>query len=160
MLNKNNKIKVWQDPAWFIAFGFGSGLMPIAPGTWGTIAAFPVYLLMTGLSTPWYIFITLAFFFIGIWASAQVTRDLGIQDFGGIVWDEVVGLLVTMTCVPVGLYWLIAGFFLFRLFDIWKPWPICLVDKHIHGGLGIMLDDVLAALPACLILQCFAWINL
>lgn len=160
MLSNNNKMKVWQDPSWFIAFGFGSGLMPVAPGTWGTLAAFPVYLLMTGLSMSSYVLLTLVLFFIGVGVCARVTRELGIQDFSGIVWDEVIGLLVTMIGVPVGFCWLMAGFLLFRFFDIWKPWPIRLVDKHIHGGLGIMLDDVLAALPACLILHGFAWVLL
>jgi phosphatidylglycerophosphatase A len=149
--------KVWQDPAYFIAFGFGSGLMPIAPGTWGTLAAMPLYLLMVGLPLWLYLFITLLAFILGVWVSEKVSRDLGVHDYSGIVWDEVVGYLLTMAMVPVGLGWMIAGFLLFRLFDIWKPQPIGLVDAKVKGGLGIMLDDVLAAIPAWLILQLLIW---
>lgn len=148
--------KVWQDPAWFIAFGFGSGLMPVAPGTWGTLAALPVFALLAGLSLPAYLVITLLLFVLGVWASDKVSNELGEHDFAGIVWDEVVGYLLTMACAPVGWFWMAAGFVLFRLFDIWKPFPISVVDRNVQGGLGIMLDDVLAAVPAWLILQLLA----
>jgi phosphatidylglycerophosphatase A len=145
--------KVWQDPAYFIAFGFGSGLMPIAPGTWGTLAAMPIYLLWA--NSPWqiYLILTLAAFVLGVVVSDKVSTELGVHDYSGIVWDEVVGYLLTMFLVPVNIWWMIIGFFLFRLFDIWKPQPIGFVDKHVHGGLGIMLDDVLAAVPAWAVLQ-------
>ncbi|MBA3535386.1 MAG: phosphatidylglycerophosphatase A [Tatlockia sp.] len=157
-MNSVNLVKkVWQDPAYFIAFGFGSGLMPIAPGTWGTLAAMPLYLLMIGLPLWLYLFITLLAFLLGVWVSERVSRELGVHDYSGIVWDEVVGYLLTMAMVPVGLGWMIAGFLLFRLFDIWKPQPIGLVDAKVKGGLGIMLDDVLAAIPAWLILQLLVW---
>ncbi len=157
-MNSVNLVKkVWQDPAYFIAFGFGSGLMPIAPGTWGTLAAIPLYLLMIGLPLWLYLFITLLAFLLGVWVSERVSRELGVHDYSGIVWDEVVGYLLTMAMVPVGLGWMIAGFLLFRLFDIWKPQPIGLVDAKVKGGLGIMLDDVLAAIPAWLILQLLVW---
>lgn len=158
MINKHQLSKiVWQDPAYFISFGFGSGLLPIAPGTWGTLAAIPVYLMIASLPWTFYLGFTLVAFIFGVYASAKVTRDLGEEDYSGIVWDEVVGYLLTMTMVPVGWGWIILGFFLFRLFDILKPWPIRLVDKKVKGGLGIMLDDVLAAIPAWLILQLLAW---
>ncbi|MBA2653171.1 MAG: phosphatidylglycerophosphatase A [Tatlockia sp.] len=149
--------KVWQDPAYFIAFGFGSGLMPIAPGTWGTIAAIPLYLLLVNLPLWIYLSFTLVAFILGVWVSTKVSRELGAHDYSGIVWDEVVGYLITMVMVPVGWGWMIVGFFLFRLFDIWKPQPIRLVDQKVKGGLGIMLDDVIAAIPAWLILQLLAW---
>ncbi len=145
--------KVWQDPIYFIAFGFGSGLMPIAPGTWGTLAAMPVYLLIAGFSWPIYLIATLAAFILGVSVCEKVSSDLGIHDYSGIVWDEVVGYMLTMFLAPVSLLWMIVGFFLFRLFDIWKPQPIGYVDKHVQGGLGIMLDDVLAAIPAWIIMQ-------
>ena len=145
--------KVWQDPIYFIAFGFGSGLMPIAPGTWGTLAAMPVYLLIAGFSWPIYLIVTLAAFILGVSVCEKVSSDLGIHDYSGIVWDEVVGYMLTMFLAPVSLLWMIVGFFLFRLFDIWKPQPIGYVDKHVQGGLGIMLDDVLAAIPAWIIMQ-------
>ncbi|KTD65634.1 phosphatidylglycerophosphatase A family protein [Legionella shakespearei] len=149
--------RVWQDPVYFIAFGFGTGLMPIAPGTWGTLAAFPVYLLM--LNTHWsiYLGLTLLAFILGVWVSDKVSKDLGVHDYKGIVWDEVVGYLLTMFLAPVGVTWMITGFLLFRIFDIWKPQPIRLIDKKVHGGLGIMLDDVAAAIPAWLIMQALAW---
>lgn len=145
--------KVWQDPVWFIAFGFGSGLLPKAPGTWGTLAAFPVYLLIASLTTGWYLFVALLLFLLGVWVSERVTQALKVQDYPGIVWDEVVGYLLTMTAVPITLGWMLTGFVLFRIFDIWKPQPIRYIDKHVKGGAGVMIDDVLAALPAWIILQ-------
>ncbi len=149
--------RVWQDPVYFIAFGFGLGLMPFMPGTWGTLAAIPIYLLI--FNAPWsvYLLITVIAFIIGVFVSDRVSRDLGTHDYKGIVWDEVVGYLLTMFGAPRGLSWMFLGFILFRIFDIWKPQPIRWVDKKIHGGLGIMLDDVLAALPAWLIMQLLAW---
>lgn len=149
--------KVWQDPAYFIAFGFGSGLMPFAPGTWGTLAAIPVYLLLAGFSPLLYLFFTLIAFLLGVWVSNKVSAQLGVHDYSGIVWDEVVGYLITMTMVPLSLSWMLIGFLLFRLFDIWKPQPIRWVDKQVEGGLGIMLDDVIAAIPAWLIMQLLVW---
>ena len=145
--------KVWQNPAYFIAFGFGSGLSPIAPGTCGTIIAIPIYLLLSFYSWPVYLALTCAAFFLGVVVSDIVSRDLGEHDYKGIVWDEVVGYLLVMFMVPKGGISMALGFILFRLFDIWKPQPIRWVDKRIHGGLGIMLDDVLAAVPAWVILQ-------
>lgn len=149
--------KVWQDPWYFIAFGFGSGLMSFMPGTWGTLAAVPFYFLICDLSPSLYLVITLLAFILGVVASDRVTRDLGIHDYKGIVWDEVVGYWLTMFLAPRGFMWVILGFVLFRIFDIWKPQPIRWIDKKVHGGLGIMLDDVLAAVPAWLIIQILAW---
>lgn len=149
--------QVWQDPRYFIAFGFGSGLMPIAPGTWGTLAALPLYLLLVKTSWPIYLAFTVLAFFIGVSVSEKVTKDLGIQDYGGIVWDEVVGYLLCLFMLPLDLKWIILGFFLFRLFDIWKPYPIRLIDEKVQGGLGVMLDDVLAAVPVWVILQVLYW---
>ncbi len=149
--------KVWQDPAYFIAFGFGSGLLPYVPGTWGTLAAIPIYLLIAHTAWGIYLGITIAAFILGVVVSDKVSRELGLHDYKGIVWDEVVGYLLTMFLAPVGLTWMLVGFLLFRVFDIWKPYPIRWVDQHVHGGLGIMLDDVLAAIPAWLILQLLVW---
>lgn len=148
--------KVWQNPIYFIAFGFGSGLSPIAPGTCGTLAAIPIYWLLSSCSFPVYVLVTCAAFILGVKVSDIVSRELGEHDYQGIVWDEIVGYLLTMLMVPKGLWWVIAGFILFRLFDIWKPWPISWVDKRVQGGLGIMLDDVLAAIPAWIIIQLLA----
>jgi len=157
MNQANLATRVWQDPVYFIAFGFGSGLMPMAPGTWGTLAAIPLYLLLMHNHWAVYLAVTVLAFGLGVWVSDKVSRDLGVHDYKGIVWDEVVGYLLTMFMVPHGLGWIIAGFVLFRIFDIWKPQPIRYIDKKVMGGMGIMLDDVLAAVPAWLILQLCAW---
>ncbi len=150
--------KVFRDPRYFIAFGFGSGLLPYAPGTWGTLAAIPIYFLLVTLTPLVYLFTVIVFFVLGVWLSTHVTRELGEPDYSGIVWDEVVGYLLTMLYAPQGIGWALVGFFLFRFFDIVKPYPICLVDKHMKNGLGVMLDDVLAAVPSWILLQTLAWI--
>ncbi|AMP90553.1 TPA: phosphatidylglycerophosphatase A [Legionella pneumophila] len=149
--------RVWQDPVYFIAFGFGSGLMSIAPGTWGTLAAIPLYLLMINAHWSIYLLWTALAFALGVWVSDRVTEDLGVHDYKGIVWDEVVGYLLTMFLAPKGISWMLIGFILFRIFDIWKPQPIRMIDQRVHGGLGIMLDDVLAAIPAWCIMQILVW---
>ena len=145
--------KVWRNPVYFIAFGFGSGLSAVAPGTCGTLVAVPMVWILSSYSWPIYAILTCIAFIVGVVVSERVTRDLGEHDYKGIVWDEIVGYALTMFMVPRGLFWLIAGFILFRLFDIWKPEPIGWVDRQVKGGLGIMLDDVLAAIPAWMILQ-------
>lgn len=149
--------KVWQDPTYFIAFGFGSGLMPTAPGTWGTLAALPLYLLMMHCHWAVYLLLTLAAFALGVWVCECVSKDLGVHDYKGIVWDEVVGYLLTMFLAPPGFKWMLCGFVLFRIFDIWKPQPIGYLDQKVKGGLGIMIDDVAAAVPAWIIMQLLAW---
>ncbi|KTD16558.1 phosphatidylglycerophosphatase A family protein [Legionella jordanis] len=153
----NLESRVWQNPIYFLAFGFGSGLMPVAPGTWGTLAAIPVYLLIAGEAVWLYLLLTLLAFLLGVWVCDKVSKDLGVHDYSGIVWDEVVGFLLTMTAVPLSASWIIIGFLLFRLFDIWKPQPIRMIDQHVGGGLGIMLDDLLAAIPAWIMLQLLVW---
>lgn len=150
--------KVWQDPAYFIAFGFGTGLLPTAPGTWGTLAAIPIYLLIASCSPAIYIAIILLAFILGVFVCQKVSVDLGVSDYKGIVWDEVVGYLITLTFAPFEFSWMLLGFLLFRLFDIWKPQPIRWIDERVQGGLGVMLDDVLAAIPAWLILRLLIWI--
>ncbi|HHL3493038.1 TPA: phosphatidylglycerophosphatase A [Legionella pneumophila] len=149
--------RVWQDPIYFIAFGFGSGLMSIAPGTWGTLAAVPLYLLIINAHWSVYLLWTALAFVLGVWVSDRVTEDLGVHDYKGIVWDEVVGYLLTMFLAPKGISWMLTGFILFRIFDIWKPQPIRMIDQRVQGGLGIMLDDVLAAVPAWCIMQILVW---
>lgn len=148
---------VWQDPFYFLAFGFGSGLMPKAPGTWGTLAAFPLYLLLAHFAPVPYLIITVLTFILGVWICEKVSKDMGVHDYKGIVWDEIVGYLMTMFMAPQGLSWMICGFVLFRIFDIWKPQPIRYADEKVHGGLGIMLDDALAAVPAWIIMQGLVW---
>jgi phosphatidylglycerophosphatase A len=147
---------VWLNPIHFLAFGFGSGAAPVAPGTFGTLAAVPIYLLLNQLSLGLYLTVVSALALLGIWLCHVTSRDLGEHDHGGIVWDEMVGYWLTMAAAPAGWLWLAVGFALFRLFDIWKPWPIRWADRHVHGGLGIMLDDILAAGFAWLCLQWLA----
>jgi len=147
-----------RHPAYFIAFGGGSGLAPKAPGTFGSLAAIPLYLLLAPLAPIIYFFVTLALLFLGVWACARTERDLGVHDHPGIVWDEVVGMLVTLFLAPAGWVWLLIGFGLFRLFDIWKPFPIGWLNAHGKGGWGIMLDDVAAGVAAAVCLQVFAWL--
>ena len=149
--------KVFSNPIYFLAFGFGSGLMPKAPGTWGTLVALPLYYLLSFTPTYVYAIVTLIAGLLGIYLCHYVAKELGEHDYPGIVWDEIVGYLCTMFLAPVGLVWMIIGFVLFRLFDIWKPFPITWADEHVKGGLGIMLDDLLAAVPAWVILQLLAW---
>lgn len=150
--------KVAQNPIFFLAFGFGAGLIPFAPGTFGTIAAIPIYLLLLSLPLVWYIIVVFVLFIIGIFICQTVTNEIKIHDHQGIVWDEIVGYLITMIHVPFQAKWMIIGFILFRIFDIWKPQPIRYIDKHVTGGLGIMIDDLIAAVPAWCILQGLIWI--
>jgi phosphatidylglycerophosphatase A len=141
------------NPVHFLALGFGSGLAAKAPGTFGTLAAVPLYLLLAQLSLPWYLAITVFCSVIGIFICGKAAKDMGVHDHGAIVWDEVAGLLITMIAAPQGFIWLAIGFGLFRFFDIVKPWPIRWLDAKVHGGFGIMIDDVLAGVFAFISLQ-------
>lgn len=140
-------------PVCFLGLGFGSGLAPKAPGTFGTVAALPIYWLIKDLPLAIYLVITLLAFIAGIWICQQSADWLGKDDPSAVVWDEIVGYLITMIAAPSGWQWIVLGFVLFRLFDIVKPWPISWADKSLHGGLGIMVDDVIAGLFAGIILQ-------
>ena len=142
-----------KTPAGWLAFGFGSGLSPVAPGTMGTLAALPFYCLLSVLPLWAYTLLVLAAFMVGVYVCSITSKRLGVPDHSGIVWDEFVGLWNTLAAVPLHWQTLLAGFILFRLFDILKPWPIGWLDKKIHGGLGIMLDDALAGLYAWGLLQ-------
>lgn len=143
---------VWRNPIHFLAFGFGSGAAPRAPGTFGTLVAVPFVLLWQQLPVGGYSLVLLVSTVLGIWLCHRTAADLGVHDHGGIVWDEFVGLWIALWLAPPGWAWLLAGFLLFRLFDIWKPWPIGWVDRHVHGGLGIMLDDIIAGFMALAVL--------
>ena len=136
----------------WLALGFGSGKAPVAPGTFGTLAAIPIYLLMANVSLTVYLLLTVVFFVIGVWACSRYSEYLGVHDHGSIVWDEVVGYLITMAFVKPDISSVLLGFFLFRLFDIWKPKPIKQLDEHVQGGFGIMIDDVLAGVYAAIVL--------
>lgn len=146
---------VFRHPGHLLAFGFGAGLAPKAPGTAGTIVAVPLFLVLVNLlpSLYAYLAVLVAAFVAGIFLCGQAARDLGVHDHGGIVWDEFVGFWLTMVLVPVTWPWVLAGFVLFRGFDILKPWPIGWLDRKVHGGFGIMLDDVIAGLYAGIVLQ-------
>lgn len=151
---------LWSHPANFFSLGFGSGLMPQAPGTFGTLAAVPIYwFLLQGLTLPWLLAVIAISFVIGIWLCDVTAKNLGVHDHPGIVWDEFVGFWISCIALPSGWIWLLWAFVLFRFFDILKPWPIRWLDKRVPGGLGIMVDDVLAGLFALALLQLAAmWI--
>ncbi len=135
-----------------IAQGFGAGLAPWMPGTFGTLAAIPLYLLLQPLDQGLYLLLTLLFFGLGVWACRVTSDAMGVHDHPSLVWDEVVGYLITMAWAPAGWGWVLLGFVLFRLFDIWKPWPIRWLDRRVEGGFGIMIDDVLAGVYAAIVL--------
>lgn len=148
--------EVWRNPLYFIAFGLGSGAMPIAPGTFGTLFAIPCYLLLRELPTHAYLIFTLCFIIFSSWLCDYISRQTHTHDHPGMCIDEFAGFFVTMLYAPSGWLWVATGFVLFRLFDILKPWPISYVDKNIHGGFGMVLDDVLAGLLSCAIIQIIA----
>jgi phosphatidylglycerophosphatase A len=145
------------NPSCFVALGFGSGLLPVAPGTAGTLAAIPLYLLLQGLPLAAYLALVAILLLGGVLVCGYTAGKLGVHDHPAIVWDEIVGYLVTMIAAPAGWQWLAAGFVLFRIFDILKPWPIRWFDRHVHGGAGIMLDDVIAGVFAAALLQVAAY---
>lgn len=144
--------RVWRNLWHFLAFGFGSGLARKAPGTWGTLAGMPFVPLLQLISLPWALAIIGLASVFGIWLCGKVADDLGVHDHGGIVWDEIVGIWITLVLLPAHWGWWLAGFVAFRIFDILKPWPISVLDRKLGGGLGIMLDDILAGVLAALVL--------
>lgn len=146
-----------SNPHHLFAFGFGSGLAPKAPGTFGTLAAIPFFLVLQNLSWPIYLSWLLVTFALGVMWCDRSSKALGVHDHGGIVWDEFVGFWITMFMAPAGWVWILIGFVLFRFFDVLKPWPINWLDKKVHGGFGIMIDDVLAGIYALIVLQLIAF---
>jgi len=143
---------VFGSPSGFLAFGFGSGLSPFAPGTMGTLVAVPFIFALKALGNPGFWIALLLLFLLGVYLCGSVSRKLGVHDHGGIVWDEMVGYWLSAAFVPLQWPWLLAAFLLFRFFDILKPWPIRQLDKKVSGGFGIMIDDVVAALFTVLVL--------
>ena len=148
---------VLSSPVHIFSFGFGAGLSPVAPGTIGTLFAIPVYLVLVSFNTVVYVSCIVILFIAGCWACKQTAEALRVHDHPGIVIDEIVGYLVTMLFVPLAWHWVLAGFLLFRVFDVWKPWPVSLADRHVTGGIGIMLDDLLAALYSLSCLHGMVW---
>lgn len=147
---------LWQDPFDFIAAGFGSGAMPFAPGTFGTLAAVPFYYLLSQLSNTTYGIITLLCVIAGIFICDRAGKHFGVVDHSAIVWDEFASFLIVMFAIPPHWYFVLAGFLLFRLFDIWKPGPIRYLERNLPGGWGVMMDDVGAAIISWLILFCIS----
>ena len=139
---------VFSDWRFFLGFGFGSGLLPKLPGTWGTLATIPLVLLLSKGPVWLYVLVMLALFGIGWWLSAVLSDKLGVHDYGGVNIDEVVGFLFTMLPFTPTLHNLVIGFVLFRCFDMLKPFPVGWFDRHVHGGFGMMIDDVVAACMA------------
>ena len=150
-------VKELKDPVVFVALGFGSGLSPWAPGTAGTVIAIPLYVLISSLHTSFYLAITALVSLIGIWVCSYTSKKLNGHDHPAIVIDEIAGYFITMIMAPEGWLWVLIGFILFRIFDIFKPWPISWIDKKVRGGFGIMLDDIVAGIVALILLQLIAY---
>ena len=152
------KVKfLFAHPAHFFAMGFGSGSAPKAPGTFGTLVGLPLFWLISGLSFSLQLAVIALLFMVGIYFCDVTGKNLGIADDGSIVWDEIVAMMLVLAFTPNGfIFWLIA-FLLFRLFDIWKPYPICYFDAKLKNGFGVMFDDLLAAIYAILVMKFIVW---
>ena len=136
------------DPVHCLALGFGSGLSPVAPGTFGSLVGLAIALALAPLGFGWNLAATLVAVLAGIWICGESARRLGVHDHPAIVWDEVAGMMIAMLAAPPTWWGALLAFALFRLFDIVKPWPIREVDHGMRGGAGIMLDDVMAGILA------------
>lgn len=158
-LKKPNFTFLIQHPAHFLALGFGTGLSPKAPGTVGTLIGLPMYYLIRGQSINLQLLTIVVAFMIGVYLCDKTGKALGVADHGGIVWDEIVAMMLVLTITPFSLLWWVVAFVLFRLFDIWKPFPIRQCDAKLKGGFGVMFDDLLAAVYAMLVLKALLWIS-
>lgn len=147
--------RLLREPVHFFALGFGSGLVPKAPGTAGTVVGVLLDPLLRLLGLELRILVVTLMFAAGIWLCGESARRLGVHDHSAIVWDEIVGYLALMLVLPAGWPWALAGFVVFRFFDIVKPWPIRQLDHGVGGGLGIMLDDIMAAAWGAVVLLGF-----
>ena len=145
-------------PAYFCALGFGSGLAKKAPGTFGTLIGLPLFWLIADLGLYSQFAIIAALFLIGIYFCEKTGQALGVSDHGSIVWDEIIAIMLVLTVTPYQWQWWLGAFLLFRLFDVWKPVPIRQCDAKIKGGLGVMLDDLLAAIYAMISLEALQWL--
>ena len=158
MLPVGTRRKLMKHPLGWIAAGFGAGFSPKAPGTVGSLAALlPWWFLMKDLPLPAYLAVLAAGFGIGVWAAHWVITRTGIEDPSLVVWDEYIGMWITLLMAPAGWPWMVVAFVLFRIFDIAKPWPVSWADEKVHGGFGAMLDDVIAGVYALLALQLIAF---
>jgi|TARA_B110000467_G_scaffold26597_1_gene24039 phosphatidylglycerophosphatase A len=161
LTNNPTYAQLLKSPVLLLAFGFGSGLSPKAPGTVGSLLGLGLWLFLAQLSLPFYLVFVAICAVAGVYICGVAADRLGVHDHGGIVWDEFVGLWIAMTALPVSWASIILGFGLFRLFDIFKPWPISWMDKNISGGLGIMLDDIAAGVATAVsigLLHLLGWI--
>ena len=145
--------KVWRKLDYFLAFGYGLGKIPCAPGTFGTLGCIPIYLLIVNFNVSSYFIIVLLLFVYGLHLCKVAEQYTGFKDDPAIVWDEIVGMLLVLGVVPMQVFWLGVAFVLFRLFDIVKPWPINLVEKIKYSGLSIMLDDIIAGLYSIIVIK-------
>jgi phosphatidylglycerophosphatase A len=141
-----------RDPVHLLALGFGSGLAPVAPGTFGSLVGLLFGLAVAPFGLRVAVAVTIAVTLAGIWICGESARKLGVHDHSAIVWDEVAGMMLTLLAAPRSWWGIALAFGLFRLFDVWKPWPIREIDHGMRGGLGIMLDDVMAAVMAAIVL--------
>lgn len=144
---------ILRNPIHFLAFGFGAGLSPKAPGTMGTLVAVPIVWALLQLPLMYYLCCIVMLCVVGIYICGESARRLAVHDHPGIVWDEIAGFAISMIALPSTWQFLAAGFVLFRLFDITKPWPIREADHRLSGGTGIMLDDMMAGLVTCVLLH-------
>ena len=144
-------------PAHFFGLGFGSGLATKAPGTFGTIVGLPLFWLISGYTLNIQLTVISVLFIIGIYICDKTGKALGVADHGAIVWDEIVAMMLVLAFAPFTWLGWLAAFLLFRLFDIWKPYPICYFDAKLKNGFGVMFDDLLAAIYAILSLKFIIW---
>ncbi|GAA0239365.1 phosphatidylglycerophosphatase A family protein [Rhodanobacter caeni] len=154
-LSPDQRRALLATPAGWLACGFGSGLAPIAQGTFGSLAALLPWLLLRELPLPLYVVILLSGFAVGVWACNVASRALGVADHRSLVWDEFIGqwmALLPLLVLPAPWWAVVLGFGLFRLFDVWKPWPIRWLDRRVKGGMGVMIDDVVAGVFAAVVL--------
>lgn len=154
-MSAEHRRELLRHPAGWLACGFGSGLVPLAPGTAGSLAALLPWLALRELPLPYYALAIAAAFALGVWACAWVVDTLKVADPSVAVWDEFVGQWIALTPLlvwPAGSAWIAAGFILFRIFDIGKPWPVSWADRNVGGGLGVMLDDAFAGIYAAIVL--------
>ncbi len=152
MANDKIRHKVLRDPVNFLAFGLGTGLSPVAPGTAGSLVGLALAWGTMELPITARILIAIGLIVSGVWICGESARRIAVHDHPGIVWDEIAGIYAALLVVPPPLWAWALGFGLFRLFDVWKPWPIRDLDHRLKGGLGIMLDDLVAALYTALML--------
>lgn len=150
---------MFSHPAYFFALGFGTGLAPAAPGTVGTLLAFPLYYLLLKVTSPFGVLVLVPFLFLfGVWACGRTGTAMGIADHGSMVWDEIVAFLLILAFTPDGLYWQLFAFFAFRAFDVFKPPPIRAAERKWKGGFGVMFDDILAAAYTLLLMAGTRWL--